>query len=290
MRVLSGPWKASLMQAWYKDGLLPPDLPVRKEEEEEFVLLKDLRQQSLDPVHPFRSAPPPPPPPVQPGSSLADASKPLLQPISLLMQPRHFGPPALFYSSRGGHSTSIVDSRGRAVLKGRFVWNADEDEANSKPGSQRMGDLKRLETFDIQGRSVIVAVRQGGVQAMDYGDALFKPADESRSTLPVFCPPPSNTNRRLPFVWKLGTSITPGTHEPAPPPSKPRTGTGQLSRKASYPSGKPTARGEMISSADGDSDVGDEVLFLGRSGDDLYLCERNAGTFRILRLCPEESS
>lgn len=33
-------------------------------------------------------------------------------------------------------------------------------------------------------------------------------------------------------------------------------------------------------------DVQDEVIFLGRREDNMYLCERNAGAFRILRLCP----
>ena len=46
------------MQAWYRDGLLPPDLPVRREEDTEYILLKDLRLQCVDPTHPFRSSPP----------------------------------------------------------------------------------------------------------------------------------------------------------------------------------------------------------------------------------------
>ena len=108
------------MQAWYKQGLLPPDLPIRREEDEEFTLLKELRLQSVDPAQPFSFPPtPPPPPPVPP----PPAEKPLLSPISLLAQPRHFGPPALFFSSRGGHSTTVVDSRGRSVLKGKFVFD-----------------------------------------------------------------------------------------------------------------------------------------------------------------------
>ena len=104
-----GPWKATLMQTWYKDNLLPPDLPVRKETDEEFILLRDLRLQCVDPVHPFRSAPLPPA--VQSGPLSSDVSKPLPPPISLLIQSRYFGPPPLFYSSRGSRSTSI-----------RFCW------------------------------------------------------------------------------------------------------------------------------------------------------------------------
>ncbi|KAG1716564.1 hypothetical protein ID866_616 [Astraeus odoratus] len=283
--IVHGPWKATLMQAWYKDGLLPPDLPVRKEEEEDFILLKDLRQQCVDPVHPFRSAPPSLP--AQSNPLLPESSKPLLSPISLLVQPRHFGPPALFYSSRGGHSTSIVDVRGRAVLKGRFVWSPDGVNG-SRPFQQRMGDVKRLETFDVKDRSVIVALRQGGLEAMDFGDGLLKPADESRHLLPNFCPPPSNTNRRMPFVWKIGMPIAPGNSEPATLSTK--TKACHLVKKASYPAGKSPARSEFSSSGDGESDITDELLFFGRNGDNLYLCERSSGTFRVLKLGPEDAS
>ncbi|KAH7915388.1 hypothetical protein BJ138DRAFT_1141989 [Hygrophoropsis aurantiaca] len=283
--VVHGPWKASLMQAWYKDGLLPPDLPVRKEDDKEYILLKDLRQQCLDPVHPFRSAPPPPT--IQPAPPLSDGSKPLLPPISLLLQPRHFGPPALFFSSRGGHSTSIVDARGRAVLKGRFLWSTDGPDDESKPSPFRMGDVKRLEAFDVKNRSVIVAMRQGGVEAMDFGDALLRPADESRTLLPNFVPPPSNTNRRGPFVWKIGTPISSSSSSVAALSSKSRNG--YLGKKQSHMSGKSPAKSEFGNIGDGDSDANDEVIFLGRKDDDIYLCERNAGVFRILRLGPDLS-
>ncbi|KAF7339814.1 GYF domain-containing protein [Mycena venus] len=208
---IHGPWKASLMQAWYKDGLLPPDLPVRREEDTEYVLLKDLRLQSVDPALPFLV----PPPPAQPSAAeqaFTQPEKPLLSPISLLAQPRHFGPPALFFSTRGGHSTAIVDARGRSVLKGRFVWSDDAENEGQGPDAKpaplgRMGDVKRLEAFDVKDRSVLVAMRQGGLEAVDLSDALLKPADESRTVLPQFSPPPSNINRRGPFVWKIGTPV-----------------------------------------------------------------------------------
>ncbi|KAG1826118.1 uncharacterized protein BJ212DRAFT_1318121 [Suillus subaureus] len=282
--VVHGPWKASLMQAWYKDGLLPPDLPVRKEEEKVFMLLKDLRQQCVDPSHPFRSATPPSA--AQHAPPALDAAKPLLAPISLLVQPRHFGPPALFFSSRGGHSTSIVDARGRAVLKGRFVWSTDND--NESKMIPRMGDVKRIEAFDVKDRSVLVAMRQGGVEAMDFGDALLKPADESRTLLPQFAPPPSNINRRGPFVWKIGTPIGSSTSSATALSSKTK-GSGYLGRKPSHTTGKSPARAEFNGTGDGDTESTDEVLFLGRQGDEVYLCERNTGAFRILRLSPDLS-
>lgn len=247
-----------------------------------FMLLKDLRQQCVDPSHPFRSATPPSA--AQHAPPALDAAKPLLAPISLLVQPRHFGPPALFFSSRGGHSTSIVDARGRAVLKGRFIWSTDNDD-ESIP---RMGDVKRVEAFDVKDRSVLVAMRQGGMEAMDFGDALLKPADESRTLLPQFAPPPSNINRRGPFVWKMGTPVGSSTSNAMALSSKTK-GSGYLGKKPNHTTGKSPARAEFNNTGDGDTESTDEVLFLGRQGDEVFICERNAGAFRILRLSPDLS-
>lgn len=268
-----GPWKASLMQAWYKDGLLPPDLPVRREEDSEYMPLKDLRQQSVDPTHPFRSAPPP--------SELREAQKPLLRPISLLEQPRHYGPPALFYSSRGGHSTAIVDSRGRSVLKGRFLWSGDDQEGDYKAPFGKMGDVRRLEAFDVKDRSILVAMRQGGLEAVDLGDALLKPGDESRTSLPHFNPPPSNLNRRAPFVWKIGTPVASSSNSATVLSSK-HKGHYITGKKMSTSSARSPSKPEFNIGDDVDSR--DEVLFLGRKDDEIYICERNHGAFRILRL------
>jgi hypothetical protein len=269
------------MQAWYKDGLLPPDLPVKREGETEFVLLKDLRLQCVDPTHPFRA--PLPPFDSELVGLIQDSAKPLLQPISLLSQPGHFGPPALFYSSRGGHSTTIVDVRGRSVLKGRFLWSEDNEEDAKAQTTGRMGDVKRLEAFDIKDRAILVAMRQGGLEAVDLGDALLRPADESRTLLPQFCPPPSITNRRGTFVWKIGTPVfsTPTSSTVLLSKSK-NSHIKKLSTGSSTRS--PVNRLEF-SNVDGD-DSYDEFLFLGRKNDEVYMCERSAGSFRILRLCP----
>jgi len=277
-----GPWKASLMHAWYKDGLLPPDLPVRRQEDSEYVLLKDLRLQSVDPTHPFRPLPPPLPP--QSLSALEDV-KPLLLPISLLSQPKHYGPPALFFSSRGGHSTTIVDSRGRSVLKGRFVWSTDEPVDVKNSSLSKMGDVIRLEAFNVRDRAVIVAMRHGGLEAMDLGDALLKPADESRTVLPQFTPPLSNTNRRGSFVWRIGTPITSSQTTSAALSHKSKGGL-LHARKQGVGPGKSLARTDFSVGGDGEPDGLDEIMFLGRIKDEVYLCERNAGTFRILRLSP----
>ncbi|KAF8898580.1 hypothetical protein BD779DRAFT_21803 [Infundibulicybe gibba] len=282
--VIHGPWKAQLMQAWYKDGLLPPDLPVRREEDSNYMLLKDLRLQSVDPTHPFRSHPSPSA--STPNGNSYHNEKPLLPPISLLSQPRHFGPPALFFSSRGGHSTTIVDARGRSVLKGRFMWSGDNHDDDSPTLMTRMGDVKRLEAFDVKDRAVLVAMRQGGLEAVDLGDALLKPADESRTVLPQFSPPPSNTNRRGPFVWKIGTPVSATPTTATILSSKSKGGAPLSSKKQSTGSAKSPAGRTEFSAGELDVEM-DEVLFLGRKEDEIYICERNAGSFRILRLRPD---
>jgi hypothetical protein len=270
------------MQTWYKDGLLPLDLPVRREEETEYTLLRELRQQSVDPSQPFKS----------PMLSAAltpfpDVNKPLLTPISLLAQPKHFGPPPLFYSSRGGHSTAIVDARGRSVLKGRFMWTEDDDSVSKPLGLPRMGDVKRVEAFDVQDdRAVLVAMRQGGLEVVDLGDALLKPADESRSALPQFAASPSSISRRGAFVWRIGTPVTTSDTKPEETSLVLPTRTRTRDTHAKKLSTGPTGRAEYGAGDGHGDDLKDEVLFLGRNEDEVYMCERNAGSFRILRLCP----
>lgn len=292
------------MQTWYREGLLPLDLPVRREEDTEYVLLRDLRQQCIDPTYPFRSAPPARAfesigaPGLGPLPTL-DPSKPLLQPLSLLTQSRIFGPPALFYSTRGGHSTVIVDGRGRSVLKGRFLWSRDQGLEDASlplpplPGSGRLGDVKRLEAFDIgSAHSVLVALRQGGFEAVDFEDALLRPADASRHLLPQFATTPSQVNRREPFTWKIGMPV--GTATSSATSLAPLKGPSRLlhapvKKLSTGPGKSPAARSEFGSGAvpDGESEhTRDEVIFLGRRDDNVYICERNGGAFRILRLSP----
>ncbi|KAF9480079.1 hypothetical protein BDN70DRAFT_857558 [Pholiota conissans] len=296
--VVHGPWKSALMQNWYKDGRLPPDLPVRREEDEEYILLKELRLQCVDPTQPFHVVAPLVEAPQveletsteenQEENQASTVETTLLSPISLLEQPKHFGPPALFFSSRGGHSTSIVDVRGRSVLKGRFVWS-NEDADSSKPSlTGKLGDVKRLEAFDVKKGSVLVAMRQGGLEVVDLSDALLKPADQSRTELPDYNPPLSNINRRAPFIWKIGTPLSATTNIQSAGLDYKSTGSYGLSmgKKVSLISTKNSNSRTDSFSPDFDVDPQDEVLFLGRKEDEVYLCERNAVSFRILRLSP----
>lgn len=277
------------MEAWYQDGLLPPELPVRREEDPDYVLLKDLRLQCLDPTHPFRSSPPPP----SHSQAVAlpiDESKPLLQPLSLLKQPRHFGPPALFYSTRGGHSTAIVDARGRSVLKSRFLWSSDD--ADTDMGNPKLGDVKRLEAFDVEDRAVLVAMRQGGLEVVDFGDALLRPADFSRTVYPAFNPPLSSINRRGAYIWKIGTPISTSNASPIGGlPSKFPAHRLQPKKQSTGPAKSP-ARSEFYPNGTGDLDntSDEEMLFLARRNDEIFLCERRTGSFRILRLSVAEET
>ncbi|KAI0307966.1 hypothetical protein B0F90DRAFT_1807306 [Multifurca ochricompacta] len=284
--VVHGPWSSSRMHAWYREALLPPDLPVRREEDTDFAILKDLRQHCVDPSQPFG--------PVSIRTVAGESplgntcvGKPLLPPISLLSQPRLFGPPALFYSSRGGHSTTIVDGRGRSVLKDRFLWTPDELDIDGQPvSSGRLGDVKRLEAFDTQGRSVLVAMRQGGFEAVDLSDALLRPADASRDILPHFTAPPFQMNRRKFFTWRIGSPTSSTFSAPVTSLARSSSRYSTPAKKLSTGSGKSPARPEFgYGDADGEH-TRNEIIFLGRHDNNVYLCERDGETFRVLRLSP----
>lgn len=266
------------MQTWFKDGLLPPDLPVRREEDTEFIYLQDLRLRSVDPSHPFRPTPPPLNSPILPLPN--ETVKPLLQPISLLTQPKRYGPPALFYSTRGGHSTAIVDARGRAVLKGRITWSPDDDVS-------RLGDVKRLESFDIGKRAVMVAIRQGGIEVVDVGDALLRPAEHSRTVLPHYTCSSSSFSRRDNLVWKIGSPLDPVASNPVSSDALPGQTLLVPPKKSGLGSGRSPTRLELSIAGDElEHRFYDELLFLGRHQDNIYFCEKTNGSYRILRLCP----
>lgn len=274
------------MQTWYKDGLLPPDLPVRREEDEDYILLKDLRAQSVDPAHPFR----PPPPPLKNFSLPSEPVRPLLDPISLLTQQRRYGPPALFFTSRGGHSTTVVDARGRSVLRGRLHWSIDEEEDFSVYGN-RLGDVKRLEAFDIGDTAVIAAVRQGGLEVTNVADALMSPGDMSRPALPNFKPHQSTVSRRGPFVWRVGAPLAAFAAGPISS-DKILLSTPSGKKQGGVGIGKSTGKNELAlgNADDYEGRQHEELLFLGRIGETVYFCERSNGSFRILRLCPNTAS
>ena len=286
----AGPWTLSRMHAWYREALLPPDLPVRREEETEFVLLKDLRQHCVDPSQPFGSASCR----AIAGESSSDSSpcigKPLLQPISLLSQSRLFGPPALFFSSRGGHSTAIVDGRGRSVLKDRFFWTTDDDVDGQLLHSGRLGDIKRLEAFDLQDRSVLVAMRQGGFEAVDLADGLLRPADSSRDVLPHFTAPPFQMSRRKIFTWRIGSPPSSSSSASVTVTTLPRNSSRHNISARRPGAGKASARQEHGNGDFEGEHSRSEILFLGRQDDNVYLCERDGETFRVLQLSPLDTN
>lgn len=173
------------------------------------------------------------------------------------------------------------------MLKGRFFWSGDDRDDEYKPALVgRMGDVKRLEAFDVKDRAVLVAMRQGGLEAVDLGDALLKPGDDSRTTLPQFDPPPSNLNRRAPFVWKIGTPVASSATSATVLSSKNKGYSHHIPGKKIGTGSAKSPAGRTEFNLSDDIDSRDEVLFLGRKGDEIYICERNQGAFRILRLCP----
>ncbi|KAG8946393.1 hypothetical protein FRC04_011839 [Tulasnella sp. 424] len=288
--VIQGPWKSALMQSWFDDGFLPPDLPVRRDTETEYTPLKVMCAAAKHPERPFRS---PTPPPTPPALELPSVPNVLLHPISILAQPRRFGPPALFYTSRGGHSTSIVDSKGKSVLRGRINWTPDDE-------TTRLGDVKRLEAFDTRNRAVLLAFRQGGIEVADVGDALCFPGDESRPDIPHFNAEAPSVSRRPPFCWKLGSQSNTTEQSTSSSDLHSAISTRENSKRSTLLSGRKTSMGPVpisrpASRSDGnggeDSDgpLEEEVLYLGRHRDIVYFCERNAGSFRIISLGTMES-
>lgn len=298
------------MQSWFKDGFLPSDLPVRRANETHYTLLRDLQKQVVDSDSPFR---PPPPglafPQHRFDPDRPDGVNPLLHPISLLNQEKRFGPPALFFSSRGGHSTSIVDARGRPVLKGRINWSSDDSQPRSfsylSPPA-RLGDVKRLEAFEVaEGKAVIVAFRQGGMEAIDIGEAVMSPGDGCRTSLPYFNPPSDSFSRRETFVWKLGEpvkqDVTPEEESTTDLHSvKPSSKAASLTqatpavakRRTMLLSGNNGLKGSngRLVPPEGDAERNDsfdsqeELLVLGRDQNKVYFCDRSLGNFRLLVL------
>lgn len=330
------------MQNWLRDGYLPPNLPLRREFETEFVTLKELQDAHPDAEALFFLEPEPadlpsasssrpesPAPVVENANAGPSPWIPvpnvLLPPTSLLQQPRYFGPPALFFTTRGGHSTAIVDARGRSVLKGRVMWsNNDPDETETYSSSLVLGDVKRIEAFDTRDRrAVVVALRQGGLEAVDMGEALFQPGDESRPFFPMFVSPSSSTGRRKNWIWYLGGAVEDvSTHlsslgslgnvqqrretalgRRSLPASQKRPATvgassgstlnqqQQQNRKRrdtearEREDGRNAPRSTQLSTS---LSPDEDILFLGRNRDRVYMCERNADSFRILRLSPLE--
>jgi hypothetical protein len=171
------------------------------------------------------------------------------------------------------------------VLKGRFIWSNDGDDSDESKAASTLGDIRRLEAFDVEDRSVLVAMRQGGLEAVDLRDALLNPADESRTALPHYNPAINTVNRRPPFVWKIGTPIQ-SLQAPLSALTHKSKGSGFGHLTSKKPSSSGRGNGKVDGVHDSDLDPEDGVFFVGRRDDELYVCERNAGSFRILKLAP----
>jgi hypothetical protein len=106
------------------------------------VLLKDLRLQSVDPIHPFHI----------PAALHRDGEAALVADLA-----PHTAAPlwaAGIVLLEAGWA-QYRDCR-RSVLKGRFLWSDNEGEDAKLAPIGRMGDVKRLEAFDVKDRSILV--------------------------------------------------------------------------------------------------------------------------------------
>jgi hypothetical protein len=175
------------------------------------------------------------------------------------------------------------------VIKGRFLWTSDED---AKESLAKLGDVRHLEAFDVKDRAVLVALRQGGLEAVDLGDALLRPGDESRPVLPHFAPVDTQVARRHGFVWRIGTPTGFLHGAPAAVALHRPSGSGAAKTPTRKASLKSPGRSEFTLGDGGDARAerassGDEVFFIGRRDEEVYFCERMTSSFRILRLSLE---
>jgi len=177
-------------------------------------------------------------------------------------------------------------------LKDRFLWTSDEDADGQLLHSGRLGDIKRLETFDLQDRSILVAMRQGGFEAVDLSDALLRPGDASRDVVPHFTAPPFQMNRRKMCTWRIGSPPSPESSAPVTVTTLPRSSSRHniSAKKPGTGPGKTSARHEPGSGDFDGEHFRSEILYLGRQDDNVYLCERDGETFRVLRLSPLDTS
>jgi hypothetical protein len=183
-----------------------------------------------------------------------------------------------------------------------MMWNGDEsDDVDATPGF--MGDVKRVEAFDTKNRrAVAVALRQGGLEAVDMGDALLQPADESRSSLPMFASPASATSRRRNFVWRLGSAVEDVSNQYHASSSlgiSSTTETVLLRKGGTNVIGRKFPGKRSVGGSGGRDPLRDnmepnslspeeDILFLGRNHDVVYMCERSLDSFRILCLAPSQ--
>ncbi|KZO98405.1 hypothetical protein CALVIDRAFT_554025 [Calocera viscosa TUFC12733] len=205
-----------------------------------------------------------------------------LPPISLLAQPAHYGPPCLFFCSRGGLSTAIVDHKGKSVLLDKFHWSASSSTSTKGKYARRpagLGDIQRVEAFDGNNNgAVLVAVRESGLEAVDIADALLAPS----TTTGAVSPAQGSYSRRLNWSWdvadpypiNIDPSVSPngtgGDHRALA--AAKLNGVANLpTRSASVPLGHDYHNNQYIS-------------YLGREGSRVYMCTRSANMFRVICL------
>jgi hypothetical protein len=194
-------------------------------------------------------------------------------------------------------------------LKGRLYWTPDDATPQTIFSPAKLGDIKRLEAFEItNGRTVLVAFRQGGLEVTDIGDAIMTPGDECRTAYPYFDPPPSLCSRRSVFTWRTGEPVVERVpdvddgqssfpNSSAIPVSTVGAGVNNPKRRSGHVSQLSGAKGPTWKPgafSDGEEDsafygIQEDLLVLGRSQDKIYFCDRSTGKFRLLMLSAKDT-
>jgi hypothetical protein len=130
-------------------------------------------------------------------------------------------------------------------------------------------------------------MRQGGFEAVELSDALLRPADGSRDVIPHYTAAPTQMNRRKIFTWRNGSPVSSTCSATTTVTTLLRTSSrySMPSKKSGTP-GKSPARPEFGHGDTENDNARNEIMFLGRQDDNVYICERNGEAFRVLRLSP----
>ncbi|EJU01916.1 hypothetical protein DACRYDRAFT_116336 [Dacryopinax primogenitus] len=218
-----------------------------------------------------------------PESSTVTLEDYFLPPVSLLAQPSHYGPPSLFFCSRGGLSTAIVDHKGKSVLLDKFHWSSPSTSALKDKYARRpagLGDVQKVEAFDGHNNgAVLVAIRDSGLEAVDIADALLTP-----STTAGIAPAAAGSySRRLTWSWDVADPF-PSNADSAGPnsasPTDPRAlAAAKLNGVINSPIRSATQPGR-------DYHNNQFISYLGREGSRVYMCTRSAHMFRVICLQP----
>ena len=113
-----------------------------------------------------------------------------------------------------GNAAGTVVNQGRiSATSGGYVVLVGAQVVNDGSVTAPLGDVRRLELFDIKDKAVIVALRQTGLEITHVSDGLHAQDDASNSSDPLHGLS-SQSSRRRHFIHRVGADIVevaPGT-------------------------------------------------------------------------------